>query len=70
MDSRQLKTQNIDGSNSTAFFSHHMTNTHHSGADYSSQIWGLIHHTCYDVVVTKRNHWEVKTGEGFRNIKS
>lgn len=56
-------------SNSTAFLSNHMTNTHHSGADNSSQIWGLIHHTCYDVVVTERNHWKVKTEESLRKMK-
>lgn len=42
--------------------------SHHSGADNSAQIRGLIHHTCNDVVVTKRNHWEGKTEQSFRKI--
>lgn len=48
-------------SNSTEFLSNHVKTTHHSGADNCSQIWGLIYHACYDVIVTYWNHWKVKT---------
>lgn len=35
--------------------------SHHSGADDCSQIWGLIHHSCYDVVISQMNDWIKKS---------
>lgn len=50
-------------SNSTEFLGNQMKTTHHSGADNCSQIWGLIYHACYDVIVTYWNNWKAKTQE-------
>lgn len=55
MDSGQLMEKYTVIAITTKWFLYtqwcHANNSHHSGADDCSQIWSLIHHSCYDVVI-------------------